>query len=87
MVRATTVPGIAGPRGQPMIHRSKSLRDRQQRNLLCTLLFSQGVPMLLFGDELGRSQSGNNNAYCQNNPISWLDWEHVDRDLQAYTRT
>jgi isoamylase len=61
-------------------------RRRQQRNFLATLFLSQGVPMLLAGDELGRTQRGNNNAYCQDNEVSWVDWEHVDRDLLAFTR-
>jgi isoamylase len=52
-----------------------ALREKQKRNLLATLLFSQGVPMLVAGDEMGRSQRGNNNAYCQDNEISWIDWE------------
>ncbi|MCB2010157.1 MAG: glycogen debranching protein GlgX [Geminicoccaceae bacterium] len=60
------------------------LRDR--KNLLATLLLSQGTPMLLMGDETGRTQGGNNNAYCQDNPISWLDWETVDRELLDFTR-
>ncbi len=51
-----------------------ALRARQQRNLLATLLLSQGTPMLLAGDEFGRTQQGNNNAYCQDNEISWVDW-------------
>jgi glycogen operon protein len=51
-----------------------ALRARQQRNLLATLLLSQGTPMLLAGDEFGRTQQGNNNAYCQDSPISWVDW-------------
>jgi isoamylase len=63
-----------------------ALRHRQQRNFLATLLLSQGVTMLLGGDELGRTQRGNNNAYCQDNEISWYDWEHVDDDLLEYTR-
>ncbi len=63
-----------------------SLRRRQQRNLLATLLLSQGVPMLLGGDELGRSQQGNNNAYCQDTPLSWVDWSSIDEDLLAWTR-
>jgi glycogen operon protein len=63
-----------------------ALRKRQQRNLLATLFFSQGVPMLLGGDELGRTQGGNNNAYCQDNAISWFDWENIDEDLLAFTR-
>ena len=59
---------------------------RQQRNFLATLLLSQGVPMLLGGDEIGRTQQGNNNAYCQDNEISWFDWEHADEDLLQFTR-
>jgi glycogen operon protein len=64
------------------------LRERQKRNFLATLLLSQGVPMLSEGDEIGRTQQGNNNAYCQDNEISWLDWK-LDarrRDLLAFTR-
>ena len=56
-----------------------ALRDRQSRNFLATLLLSHGVPMLLAGDELRRTQRGNNNAYCQDNELSWLDWELDDR--------
>jgi isoamylase len=63
-----------------------ALRGRQQRNLLATLLLSQGVPMLLGGDEIGRTQGGNNNAYCQDNEISWFDWEGADRELLEFTR-
>jgi isoamylase len=55
----------------------QALRERQKRNLLATLLLSQGVPMLLAGDELGRTQAGNNNAYCQDNEISWVDWQRA----------
>jgi isoamylase len=62
------------------------LRARQQRNFLTTLMLSQGVPMLLGGDELGRTQGGNNNAYCQDNEISWFDWEAVDEALLSFTR-
>ncbi|HEY3603465.1 MAG TPA: glycogen debranching protein GlgX [Sporichthyaceae bacterium] len=62
-------------------------RARQQRNFIATLFLSQGVPMLLHGDELGRSQGGNNNAYCQDNEISWVDWLNVDADLLAFTRS
>ncbi|OIK27901.1 glycogen debranching enzyme GlgX [Streptomyces malaysiense] len=64
------------------------LRGRQQRNLLATLLLSQGIPMLCHGDELGRGQRGNNNAYCQDNEISWVDWELTDeqRNLVDFTR-
>ncbi|MEA3195626.1 MAG: isoamylase [Betaproteobacteria bacterium] len=63
-----------------------SLREQQKRNLLATLLLSQGIPMLLAGDELGRTQRGNNNAYCQDNEVSWLDWEPdaAGRDLLAF---
>jgi glycogen operon protein len=63
-----------------------ALRARQQRNFLATLLLSQGTPMLLGGDELGRSQGGNNNAWCQDNEISWFDWETVDEGLLEFTR-
>ncbi len=63
--------GAEGPTGDPAV---LALRHRQQRNFLATLLLSQGVPMLLAGDELGRSQHGNNNAYCQDNELSWLSW-------------
>jgi isoamylase len=63
-----------------------ALRGRQQRNFLATLILSQGVPMLLGGDELGRTQHGNNNAYCQDNEISWYDWDNIDHDLLSFTR-
>ena len=62
-----------------------ALRARQQRNLLTTLLLSQGVPMIAAGDEIGRTQQGNNNAYCQDNEVSWLDWENADQDLLYFT--
>jgi glycogen operon protein len=64
------------------------LRARQQRNFLATLLLSQGIPMLCHGDELGRTQLGNNNAYCQDNKVSWVDWELSDeqRELAEFTR-
>jgi isoamylase len=61
------------------------LRAQQQRNFIATLFLSQGVPMLLHGDETGRTQGGNNNGYCQDNDITWLDWSHVDQDLCAFT--
>jgi isoamylase len=64
--------GLEGPTDDPDI---LELRDKQKRNLLATLLLSQGTPMLLSGDEFGRTQQGNNNAYCQDNEISWVDWE------------
>ena len=68
--------GVEGPTDDAAIN---ALRSRQKRNLLATLLLSQGVPMLLAGDEIGRTQGGNNNAYCQDNATSWLDW-NVDAD-------
>ncbi|HEU4910606.1 MAG TPA: glycogen debranching enzyme, partial [Actinomycetes bacterium] len=64
--------GVEGPTDDLEI---VTLRERQKRNILTTLFLSQGVPMLLHGDELGRTQEGNNNVYCQDNPISWVDWE------------
>jgi glycogen operon protein len=75
--------GAEGPTDNPDILR---LRARQQRNFLATLMLSQGVPMLLGGDELGRTQHGNNNGYCQDNEISWFDWEHADQGLLYFTR-
>ena len=63
-----------------------ALRHKQRRNLLTTLFLSQGVPMLVAGDELGRTQRGNNNAYCQDNEISWIDWESADTELLTYTK-
>ncbi len=77
--------GAEGETDDPEI---QALRARQQRNLLATLLFSQGVPMLLGGDEIDRTQRGNNNAYCQDNELSWLDWRLDDRkqSLLAFTR-
>jgi isoamylase len=62
-----------------------ALRWRQQRNFLTTLMLSQGVTMLLAGDESGRTQGGNNNGYCQDNEVSWLDWEHADSELLEFT--
>jgi isoamylase len=85
--------GAEGPAGDPAI---TALRTRQRRNFLATLLCSQGVPMLLAGDELGRTQQGNNNAYCQDNEVSWVHWppadqpgadEHGDADLLEFVRT
>ncbi len=74
--------GVEGPTDDPAI---LGLRGRQQRNLLATLLLSQGVPMISGGDEIGRSQQGNNNAYCQDNETSWYDWARADTDLLAFT--
>jgi isoamylase len=75
--------GVEGPADDPDV---LALRRRQQRNFLATLLLSQGVPMLLGGDELGRTQHGNNNAWCQDNELSWFDWERADADLLAFAR-
>jgi len=68
--------GVEGPTDDPAIN---ALRGRQVRNMLATLLLSQGTPMLLAGDEFGRTQQGNNNAYCQDNELSWVDWALRDR--------
>ena len=62
-----------------------AIRARQKRNLLATLFLSQGIPMLVAGDEFGRTQQGNNNAYCQDNEISWLNWNNVDQELLDFT--
>jgi isoamylase len=77
--------GVEGPTDDPAII---AARARQRRNLLATLVLSQGVPMLLGGDERGRTQRGNNNAYCQANEISWYDWsdEPAAQQLEAFTR-
>jgi isoamylase len=75
--------GVEGDTDDPDV---LTLRRRQQRNFLLTLLLSQGVTMLLGGDETGRTQHGNNNAYCQDNEISWYDWENVDTDLLDFAR-
>jgi isoamylase len=78
--------GAEGPTDDPGIN---ALRDRQMRNLLATLLFSQGTPMLLAGDEFARTQMGNNNAYCQDNEISWLNWELLEKgqSLHEFVQT
>ncbi|MEO7273661.1 MAG: glycogen debranching protein GlgX [Vicinamibacterales bacterium] len=76
--------GPEGPTDDPAV---TALRSRQQRNFLTTLLLSQGVPMLLGGDEIGRTQRGNNNAYCQDNDISWYDWANADLALLQFTRS
>jgi glycogen operon protein len=72
--------GVEGPTDDPQV---AGLRARQKRNLLTTLFTAQGVPMLLAGDELGRTQGGNNNAYCQDNEVSWVDWTDGDADDHA----
>ena len=76
--------GVEGPTDDPQV---LALRARQKRNLIATVMLSQGVPMLLMGDEFSRTQHGNNNAYCQDNETSWLDWEggrEVDPDFAAF---
>src|SRR5437016_814081 len=71
--------GVEGPTDDPQIN---ALRERQRRNFLTTLFLSEGVPMFLGGDEWGRTQKGNNNAYCQDNEISWFDWRHDEKQNQ-----
>jgi isoamylase len=75
--------GAEGPSDDPEV---LALRDRQVRNFLATLFLSQGVPMLCGGDEIGRTQQGNNNAYCQDNELTWYDWDHIDRTLLEFVR-
>ncbi|KQY99307.1 glycogen debranching protein GlgX [Microbacterium sp. MEC084] len=74
--------GVEGPTDDPEI---LELRARQQRNMIATLLLSQGVPMLLHGDELGRTQEGNNNGYAQDTPLSWIHWDEADEPLIEFT--
>jgi isoamylase len=74
--------GVEGPTDDPEV---LALRGRQSRALLSTMLLALGVPMILGGDELGRTQGGNNNAYCQDNATSWFDWDHVDWALLEFT--
>jgi isoamylase len=75
--------GVEGETDDPAV---LALRARQQRNFFTTLLLSQGVPMLLGGDEIGRSQGGNNNAWCQDNEISWFDWTRADEELRTWVQ-
>lgn len=74
--------GVEGPTDDPAIN---ALRARQQRNLIVTLMLSQGVPMISHGDELGRTQYGNNNGYCQDSVLTWIDWSDVDTGLLEFT--
>jgi isoamylase len=74
--------GVEGPTADPDV---VDLRGRQTRSMLTTLFLSFGIPMLLGGDEMGRTQQGNNNAYCQDNEIAWYDWSAPDKDLLAFT--
>ncbi|OBK66998.1 glycogen debranching protein GlgX [Mycobacterium sp. 1165178.9] len=76
--------GVEGPTDDEQVN---ALRARQQRNFLTTLLLSQGVPMICHGDELGRTQNGNNNGYCQDNELTWIDWESADTGLLEFTRS
>jgi isoamylase len=73
--------GVEGPTDDPEIN---ALRAQQERNFLATLLLSQGVPMICHGDELGRTQGGNNNGYCQDNEITWVDWDNADQELMDF---
>jgi glycogen operon protein len=75
--------GVEGPTEDAHILEN---RRRRKRNFLATLFLSQGVPMLLYGDETGRTQRGSNNAYAQDNELTWMDWRHVDEDLLEYVR-
>ena len=74
--------GVEGPTDDPQM---LELRARAQRNFITTLLLSQGVPMLLHGDELGRTQQGNNNTYAQDSELSWVHWDKVDQPLVEFT--
>ena len=74
--------GAEGPTDDPQV---LTLRRRQQRNFIATLLLAQGVPMLLAGDEMGRTQQGNNNAYCQDSELTWTHWDQADHDLIEFT--
>lgn len=76
--------GVEGPTNNQDV---MQLRARLKRALLATLVFSQGTPMLLAGDELGHTQRGNNNAYCQDNELSWIDWNNADRELAEFVKT
>jgi isoamylase len=75
-----------GAEGETKDQAINELRNQQKRNFLTTVFLSQGVPMLVAGDELGRSQVGNNNAYCQDNEISWINWAKADNDLLLFTK-
>ncbi len=75
--------GAEGETDDPAI---QELRKRQQRNFFATLLLSQGIPMISHGDELGRTQHGNNNAYCQDNELAWINWEDADEDLFSFVQ-
>ncbi|TLM85488.1 glycogen debranching protein GlgX [Pseudarthrobacter sp. NamE2] len=74
--------GVEGPTDDPEV---LALRARQQRNFIASLLLSQGVPMILHGDEMGRTQQGNNNGYCQDSELTWINWEIIDQPLVEFT--
>jgi glycogen operon protein len=76
--------GVEGPTDDPEVN---ALRARQQRNFLATTLLSQGVPMISHGDELGRTQNGNNNGFCQDNEVTWVHWDKADTELMEFTRS
>ncbi|GAA6209668.1 glycogen debranching protein GlgX [Cognatishimia sp. WU-CL00825] len=76
--------GVEGPTDDPKI---QAVRQRRQRNMLATLFLSQGTPMLLAGDEIGNSQQGNNNAYCQDNALGWVNWDQADTDLLEFVKS
>ncbi|SFH37735.1 glycogen operon protein [Palleronia marisminoris] len=75
--------GVEGPTEKPGVLEA---RARRKRNMMATLMLSQGTPMILAGDEMGNSQNGNNNAYCQDNEISWIDWDDMDHEFHEFTR-
>ncbi len=75
--------GVEGPTTDPEV---LTIRRTRRRSMICSLLLSQGVPMLLGGDEIGRTQDGNNNGYCQDSKISWYDWDQVDEEFLAFVR-
>lgn len=75
--------GVEGPSADPAI---REARARRRRNLMATLMLSQGTPMILAGDEIGNSQQGNNNAYCQDNPLGWVDWDRPDTAFLGFCR-
>ena len=75
--------GVEGPTDDPAVNH---VREVRRRSMMATLLLSQGVPMICAGDEIGRTQGGNNNAYCQDNAVSWFDWAHADLEFLDFTR-
>ena len=72
---------MEGPTNDPAV---LDLRDRMRRNIAATMLLSQGTPMILMGDEVGRTQQGNNNAYCQDNEITWFNWKDIGERERAF---